>query len=241
MLINTTELVGSQIDATDDDLGRVRDLLFTDDDWMLRDLVVDTGSWLPGRLVLLSTDVLRKCRPEEDTISVDLTREEVEKAPSMDCSMPVSRQYETYLQHKYLWLRGDQTPAFGADWATNDTPAEERSKLPPPPGNPHLRSLEAVLEYDIVTPNGELSSAEGLMIDPVTWHISHWVIETGTWLSGRRVLLASEWIESIDWAKETIHVTASEDAIRDFPEYPAIPPAPTGSNASDANASGEIS
>lgn len=53
MLWNASALHGYSIEATDGTLGSASDLLFADDNWQIRRLVVDTGHWLPGRKILL--------------------------------------------------------------------------------------------------------------------------------------------------------------------------------------------
>ena len=39
------------LEAVDGDIGRCRDFLFDDRQWVVRYAVVDTGKWLPGRKV----------------------------------------------------------------------------------------------------------------------------------------------------------------------------------------------
>ena len=54
MLRSIKDLEHYAIGATDGDIGRVKDFYFDDDSWVVRYLVVDTGSWLAGRSVLIS-------------------------------------------------------------------------------------------------------------------------------------------------------------------------------------------
>ena len=54
MLRNVKDLRGYAIRATDGVIGKVDDFYFDDEDWGIRYLVVDTGSWLSGRKVLIS-------------------------------------------------------------------------------------------------------------------------------------------------------------------------------------------
>ena len=55
MLRTTKDLEHYAIGATDGDIGRVKDFYFDDDAWVVRYLVVDTGAWLLGRRVLISS------------------------------------------------------------------------------------------------------------------------------------------------------------------------------------------
>ena len=54
MLSPASGFRGRSIAAIDGDIGSIRDLYFDDITWTIRYLVVDTGSWLPGRQVLIS-------------------------------------------------------------------------------------------------------------------------------------------------------------------------------------------
>jgi hypothetical protein len=54
MLQSIKQLYGNKLGASDGDIGHVKDFYFDDQNWAVRYLVADTGSWLPGRQVLLS-------------------------------------------------------------------------------------------------------------------------------------------------------------------------------------------
>ena len=59
-----TALRDATIGATDGDIGTVEDVYFDDLSWTVRYLVVDTGTWLSDRKVLLSPASLREFSPE---------------------------------------------------------------------------------------------------------------------------------------------------------------------------------
>src|SRR5262249_11151974 len=54
MLRTARQLKGASLVATDGDVGSVQDLYFDDTTWTIRYLVVDAGTWLSGRRVLIS-------------------------------------------------------------------------------------------------------------------------------------------------------------------------------------------
>ena len=58
MLMKTSDIKGFTISASDGILGTVTDFLFDEDSWTLRWIVVDAGTWLTGRKVLLPVSVL---------------------------------------------------------------------------------------------------------------------------------------------------------------------------------------
>ena len=101
------ELKGFAIGATDGDIGKVIEFYFDDQNWTVRYLVADTGSWLAGRKVLVSPVALRKVDWKEKSIHIALTKEQVEESPNIDTDKPVSRQQETaysdYYNYPYYW------------------------------------------------------------------------------------------------------------------------------------------
>ena len=58
MLRSAKDLYGYVIRATDGEFGKVHDVYFDDRAWTVHYLVVETGDWLLGRKVLLTTDLI---------------------------------------------------------------------------------------------------------------------------------------------------------------------------------------
>ena len=56
MLRSIKEIIGYDLLATDGSIGHVKDFYFDDEAWGVRYVVVDTGGWLSGRMVLLSPE-----------------------------------------------------------------------------------------------------------------------------------------------------------------------------------------
>ncbi len=66
MLQSIHHRYGQTIQATDGEIGHVKDFYFDDENWTVRYLVADTGGWLTGRLVLVS--------PQAFGISIPMVR-----------------------------------------------------------------------------------------------------------------------------------------------------------------------
>ena len=78
MLIHASAIKGYAIAASDGEIGTVSDLLFDDVSWRVRWLVVETGTWLAGRKVLLPASTLghadairREFRPQDPAGEAD--------------------------------------------------------------------------------------------------------------------------------------------------------------------------
>jgi hypothetical protein len=75
---------GFSIHAIDGIVGHVDEFLVDADDWQVRYLVVDTGKWIGGRSVLISSTVVEAVDSPNETIRVRLTRDQIERSPSVD-------------------------------------------------------------------------------------------------------------------------------------------------------------
>ena len=96
-----SKIQGYAVAASDDDIGSVSDLLFDDASWVVRWLVVETGSWFSGRKVLLPTSTLGHANTARREFSVKLTMQQVKDSPDVDSERPVSRQMETDIYGYY--------------------------------------------------------------------------------------------------------------------------------------------
>ena len=103
MLRSAVQTFGYRLQATDGEFGCVRDLLFDDRLWTVRYLVADTGTWLPGRQVLISPAALGQPDWDGSLFPVSLTKEQIERSPAVHDDQPVSREYETALHRHYGW------------------------------------------------------------------------------------------------------------------------------------------
>jgi uncharacterized protein YrrD len=224
MLRSMKSLFGTKILAIDGEIGYVHDFFFDDESWVIRYLVVDTGSWLPERKVLLSPEVLGAQDWNANTFSVDLTREQVKSSPDIDVNKPVSRQHETKLhQHygwDYYWLPGAH------HWAghVSPPPAAKKEERPPVSGSKpevdyHLRSAKEVIGYHIQATDGKIGHVEDFIIDLISLIIRYMIVDTRDWLPGRKVLVSPAWVENVSWGDSKVYVNLTQEEIKYSPEF----------------------
>jgi len=94
-------LTGFTMGATDGEIGKVKEFYFDDESWVVRYLIVDTGNWLSGRVVLISTQAIVAADWDNKIFSVNLTKEQIKNSPDIDTELPVARQQEIKLQKYY--------------------------------------------------------------------------------------------------------------------------------------------
>jgi hypothetical protein len=226
MLVNINKLHGYTIQATDGDIGTVRTWYFDDLSWVIRYLVVDTGTWLPGKRVLIAPEAVGQPDIMAETLVVKLTREQVENSPDIDTDKPVSRQQQIALHAYYAWSEYWAGDALVAEAAM----ARPGIPLPPPPsvspepveierGDPHLQSMREVIGYYIEASDGSIGHVEDFIVDTTSWHIRYMVVDTRNWLPGKKVLVAPTWISRINWADAQVHVDLTQDSIKQSPQW----------------------
>lgn len=99
-LRSCSEVSGYTIHATDDTLGHVEDFLFDEEDWSIQLLEVDPRNWWPGKHVLVSPQRIREVSWEDKSVTVSLSRDEVENSPEYDPdNPPLSRPHDLYRHH----------------------------------------------------------------------------------------------------------------------------------------------
>jgi len=245
MLRSIKQTYGKKLAALDGDIGHVEDYYFEDQKWAVRYLVVDTGTWLPGRQVLLTPHVFDNFQTEDQHLAVKLTRQQIADSPPVDAHKPLSRQYELEYYRHYGW------PNYwegGGLWGLNNFPTLQRPAGAPPnqsgedhdtalvSADAHLRSTQAVGGYQIQATDGIIGHVCDYLMDSTDWAIQQLVVKIGHRLSGRDVLIPVGLVERISYDDSTVFIRLTRDEVekcpvhtsaQDHPEnQPTTPPIP---------------
>jgi hypothetical protein len=94
---------GYHVHAADGDIGAIDNLLIDDVRWLARYLVVDTGYWLPGKLVQLAAHAVTDIDWRERRVDVNVTRGEVKSAPEWDPAAIADEIAEQRLRRHFGW------------------------------------------------------------------------------------------------------------------------------------------
>ncbi len=163
MLVNTAQLKGLVIRATDGELGTADQLYFDGETWAIRYLTVDTDGWLGSQYVLVSP------------ISTDWPSagKQVEKIPNINPQLPVSHRHESalpgyygypyYPGGPYLW--GAAFYPAGLAMPTTTVSKAMENSIWRESTDSHLLSSEAVTGYHIEAADGEIGHVDGFLVD----------------------------------------------------------------------------
>ena len=100
MLHSIQEMTDCIIGATDGEIGHVTDFLFDDKSWVIRYMVVETGSRLLSRKVLVSPDWVKHIDWDTSKVTLDLLQQTVKDSPRFESGTALNRIQEASLhQH----------------------------------------------------------------------------------------------------------------------------------------------
>jgi sporulation protein YlmC with PRC-barrel domain len=231
MLWTASGIKGYAILASDGKIGTVADFLFDDDSWLVRWLVVDTGTWLTGRKVLLPPFVLGHADPAKREFSVKMTMAQVKDSPDVDTERSVSRQMESNVYEYYGWrpywgtgfymgsygYSGDAwtgVPPLGSRRPEGEAASNQRDN-----DDPHLRSVQAVTGYHINATDGEIGHVEDLLVDDADWSIHYFVVDTKNWWPAKKVLISPASAHDINWSDRLVNLDVDRQQVKSSPEY----------------------
>jgi sporulation protein YlmC with PRC-barrel domain len=235
MLREVKNLIGGTTVATDGEIGKVANVYFDDEQWTIRYLVVDTGTWL-GRKVLVSPMLIDYTNWDGKILSLLITKEEVENSPDVNTDKPVSRQHElehlgfygypSYWGGSGLWGMG-MSPSLmiagelNLPSSTESTSAQKIAQLKDEhkADDHHLRSCAEVVGYHIHATDGDIGHVTGFVVDEETWAIRYMIVDTSNWWLGHQMLIAPDWILKVGWAEHKISIDITRSEVKESPAY----------------------
>ena len=81
-----------------------------------------------------------------------------------------------------------------------------------------LRSVNNLIGYSIRAIDGELGEVNEFYFDDYTWSIRYLVVDTGNFLSERKVLIPHRALGITDWDSKIFHVKLTMDQVRKSPD-----------------------
>lgn len=225
MLRSLKDLLTYNIEATDGGIGHVHDFYFDDVAWNVRYLVADTGSWLPGRKVLLSPVAIESADWDGRKLCVNLPRTFIKESPPVDTEKPISRQKEEELTTHFHWpaywgsgLLMPITPPPAA-FAEADRQDAEAREIKAKAADPNLRSVHEIIGYSVNAVDGRIGYVGDFIVDDETWNLKYMVVSLGELTSNREFLVFAELINLIDWSDSQIYIGMKMEQIEKSPLY----------------------
>ncbi|MEQ6378259.1 PRC-barrel domain-containing protein [Bacillaceae bacterium S4-13-56] len=234
MLQLASILENYNVQATDGELGKVKDLYFEKDTWVVRYLLVDTKKWLPGRKVLVSPVSFDFVDPAEATVNILETEERMKESPTINESDTITSKVEADLGRFFEW------PLYWGGmnlWGSYATPrlwleSNENYELEPISNKDEEKiRVESVNDmkgaingYRIQVKDGKIGHVSDVIVDDDNWEIKFLVIETRNFLPGDFVAISTKWIDEISWMDKEVKVDLEKDTIVNGPFFNPVEP-----------------
>ena len=202
--------------ARDGDLGPVEEMYFDDEKWTIRYIVASLEELPDKERAAVSPVSVEQVDWKNGTIIVNLSREDVAGSPEVDAENPIGREKERQLNRYY------RIPVYWNGvglWGNYVYPGllAEESSPPEEEGSDRETRVHGTSEafgYTIEATDGEIGRVNDLVVEERTWEIQFLVIDTGNWLSGRKVIVDTHWIDQVNWQEGTVAVSLPRNAIR---------------------------
>lgn len=80
-----------------------------------------------------------------------------------------------------------------------------------------LHSAKKLESMKIAALDGDIGSVDDVYFDDEKWVIRHLVVDTGKWLTGRKVLISPISVTRIDWRQAVLHLSLTREQVRSSP------------------------
>lgn len=223
------KIIDYKLMAKDGEFGKCDDFLFEDRPWIFRYMVADTGGFLRRQKVLIPLIELENPDRSAQLFHVDLTKKQIDESPPLSEDEPVSRQHERISCLYFGWP---------AHWAGDDlentisTPSgvfrEPENVQNNGEKESSLRSVKEVTGYHVEASQGKVGKVIDFIVDDNIWAIRYLVVDIQIGVKDKKVLLAPDWVNTVNWLNRVVNVDLSVDGIEKFPEF--NPEEPFGSD-----------
>ncbi len=210
---------GYTIEASDGKVGIISDVLFEDQNWKLRWFVINTGSWLMGRKILIHPAALDRPDVMLRAFPVGLTMSQVEESPDLRSDQPVTRQMDRDLSayYGYSSMLGDSyydDPGFSLFGDNASVVGPEPPRASSGADEHQLLSVAEITGFQIHALDGDIGHLDDFLVDDESWTIEFAIVATSNWGFGRHVLISPADIRETNFALRYVPVCLTRYKIK---------------------------
>lgn len=219
MLRSVNSFTGFNIAAKDGEIGFLESLHFDSSSWKVKYLVTDIVDFFSSQRVLLVPTDAYDLSWLDESIKIDLSKEQIKSAKPYSSDLPVSDQHELLrdrnLNSLYLaepWS-GSILPLWIPQLHRND------DKVLTEIGDPDLRCTKAIKGRRVKASDKEAGVVKDFIVDTDTWMIKFLVIDTNGILPFGDVLMATHHVSA--WAEDdtALEINFSSQDLEACPKY----------------------
>ncbi len=207
MLDRLKPLLGHQIHASDGLIGTLDDFYIDDDQWIMRYLIVDTGTLLRRHKVLISPTAIDGIDWDGKTISLQHSMEQISCSPNIDVDKPLSRRIEADLLKYYGWVSHCPEPSTGPALA----------------GDAPLCSMRNMCTYGVMAVDDRVGAIEDFIVDHNGWPIVLAILDTRHYLLAHHAVIPARRLKGVRGEDREIDIDMNKADVSASPQFdPAL-------------------
>ncbi|MCF3942003.1 PRC-barrel domain-containing protein [Oceanobacillus alkalisoli] len=233
----TSVLQTYNIDATDGEMGKIKDIYIDDNDWKIRYAIVDTRKWLPERKVLLPPSIFIGVNPENESMEVEYDKSTIKNSPPVPEGTDLTRDKENQLFKYFGWTRywsddvilsGEKRPLGRV--GSNEEEWYERMEDPLYDADEgelrrhhrdnNLRSHEEIMNSRAHGKNGKLGKVVDFIYDD-DWKVKYIVLTSNNVMTNDYYPYPIERITSVDWFEGDVYLDETVEQFANKTNYPS--------------------
>ncbi len=87
-----------------------------------------------------------------------------------------------------------------------------------------LLNVKDLYGFSVAASDGSIGEVGDCYFDDQTWTTRFFVVETGPWLRGRKVLIPPIAIQSLDWAEKVLSISLARERVKNSPDIDTSKP-----------------
>jgi hypothetical protein len=194
-----TTVIKTPLVTKDGEEHQICSLLFDDRSWSISFLVVDVGSWLSRRRVVIRSDVIDGPDWTKKVIAANLTRKELAGCTDVISVRPVSQQQQLALKKYFGWPDSEPSSCVPAALvpAQREFPVQASD-------DPHLRDTLDLLGYEVWSADRRLGILSDFIMEPDSWRIKYLSVKVGDWVYREERFVPVLNVENISWGMHRV-------------------------------------
>jgi uncharacterized protein YrrD len=230
MMVSYKQLRGFSVKAKDGTVGRVKDVYFDDGDWSIRYIVDENGAGA-HRDTLVNREWITGADPGEMQLELSASTQQLNLKRKAGDSHVLAKDAPKKPTSQAAWdiLLKQLFPASYPDSLSGETrmpmptpflvEAEADKSFEKPASQSNLQSAADVIGFRVSTNDGKLGFVEDFIINSKNWEVSFLVINVARGLDGKRILVATEWVDWVSWKQRKISISADKETLQACPNF----------------------
>lgn len=221
MLMQLTDLLGFSVSAEGEIIGKISDLLFDKSERNLKFFDVESNSWFHKRRVLLEVDKVSEVIWSQETVSINIAPEDVEKQPGLMDHLTASRDHLRVVE-SFKWPQY----AIGNRYSFQllfPLDSGEKGDLPQPEifqeslFSNSLYSLYETVGFELNAKGSRFGSVRDIIVNAESYIIEYLSVYSRRWLPGNTHFIPWELIDDIELTLGQVIINSSMDQIKSSP------------------------